>query len=546
MMPRCPPKDYQDRCKAVELDQQGLTRREIAATLQRPERWVYRTLSHYEAEIGLESLRDRSSRPQHSPQRTPAEIEQVICELKQAHPVWGRRQICKQLRWRWREDPARLGWVSEGRVRCVLARHPELIPPVPPEERAPPRQIDYLDCNLLWGADIHQTRLPDGSIWETLHWLDLYSRYELGQVTAARLSEDMVISSFLAVAKSYGLPLILKSDRDKLFHDANSALPSRLTRLLTALGVYHLLIPKKQPWWNGVVERYIRTCREEVHLPSQGEATLLNQSMEEARRFYNQERCHSGCNDQPPVTCYQPSPRRVPQDFALEQVPITFRPTVVTRKVYSSGRVSLAGHSFYFSQRYAAQTITVTVAGWSAVGQAQDGWQRHWDLRPAAEQPPAEPLPPPTPKPLTRKVNRRGCICLKGYHYYVGMAWAGLTLPIQRQGDSWQVSLPDGSAKHLPQRHLFPQSRHQPGAEKAKTPRPEPPEPTAFQTRRVTKTGQISFHHHLYYVGSAHQGETVYVAPTPEALGVYSTDYAWIKSCPWKTAAQPDKPLCPT
>jgi hypothetical protein len=319
-----------------------------------------------------------------------------------------------------------------------------------------------------------------------------------------------------------------------------------LTRLLTALGVCHLFIPKKQPWWNGVVERYIRTCREEVHLPSQGGVVLMNQAMEEERRFYNQERCHSCGNDQPPVTSYQPSQRGVPQDFALDQVPITFRPTVVTRKVQSGGRVSLAGHSFYFSQRYAGQIITVTVDGWSAVGQAQDGWQRNWDLRPAAEQPPTKPLPPPTPKPLTRKVNQRGCIYLKGFLYYVGIAWAGLTLPVERQGDSWQVSFPDGSGKTFPQRHLFPRPRHQSRAEKTKTPPSQPPEPEALQTRRVTKTGQVSFHHRLYYVGIAHQGETIYVAPTPEGLGVYTTDYAWIKSCPWKTAEHPDKPLCPT
>jgi hypothetical protein len=35
--------------------------------------------------------------------------------------------------------------------------------------------MDYLECNLLWAADIHQTKLEDGSVWETVHWIDLHS-----------------------------------------------------------------------------------------------------------------------------------------------------------------------------------------------------------------------------------------------------------------------------------------------------------------------------------------------------------------------------------
>ncbi len=89
----------------------------------------------------------------------------------------------------------------------MLARHPDLVPPAPPKDRLPSRQIGYLECNLLlWAADVHQTKLEDGSIWETLHWLDLHSSYELSQVTASRLTEASALHSFLQVAKKHGLP----------------------------------------------------------------------------------------------------------------------------------------------------------------------------------------------------------------------------------------------------------------------------------------------------------------------------------------------------
>ena len=86
-MPRHPARDYADRCCAVDLRQQGLRQGEIAQALQRPVRWVRRTFARQEAQVGLAGLRDRSSRPQRSPGRTPVEIERAICDLKQAHPA---------------------------------------------------------------------------------------------------------------------------------------------------------------------------------------------------------------------------------------------------------------------------------------------------------------------------------------------------------------------------------------------------------------------------------------------------------------------------
>jgi hypothetical protein len=85
-MPRCPACDYADRCIAVDLEQKGLSRQEIAQAVQRPERWVRRTLARYNPALGLHSLADEPSRPRCSPQHTPAPLEQAICDLKKRLP----------------------------------------------------------------------------------------------------------------------------------------------------------------------------------------------------------------------------------------------------------------------------------------------------------------------------------------------------------------------------------------------------------------------------------------------------------------------------
>lgn len=533
-MPRCPPKDFANRCEAIKLWEKGLRPGQIAQALKRPPHWVSRTLKRYDPQMGLESLRDKSSRPRHSPNQTPAEVEKVICQMKQEYPHWGRRQIAKQLRWQWRDKPEVRDWVSESRVRCVLARHPELKPPPPQKPSSPPRQIDYLQCNLLWAADVQQTSLPDGQIMETIRWLDLHSRFELGCFSAPRLTMKQAVSSFLAVAQQYGLPLLVKTDRDKIFYDATSGLPSFFSQVLRTLAVEHIPIPPQQPWWNGVVERRIGTARQEIQPDPPSSPEQLEAALEEENLFYNHQRCHSRCHDAPPATIYQPSERKVSEDFSLGKVPPTCEPVVVRRKVQTSGRVSLAGRSYYFARRYAGQEITITVEEWQAQARAADGWQRTWDLHPQAHQ---EHVPEPArePTPLTRRVSRRGCISIDKRLYYIGVAWQGCRVTLRREGEYWITDLPDGSTKTLPDKSLLPPPERQ--SRQAK-PRPKAPDSLSpkgiLHPRRVTKTGQIAFHNRLYYVGVAHARETVYVTPSQQGLVVYNAEQAWLTTCPWR------------
>jgi hypothetical protein len=543
-MPRCPAKDYADRCKVIELTQSMLTHQVIAETLHRPERWVRRTLARYDAQAGLVSLKDHSSRPHASPNRTAPDVEQAICDMKRAHPEWGRRQIAKQLRWLWRDQPARCKGITVARVRCVLKRHREFAPPAPPQP-PPPRQIEYLACNLLWAADCHQTRLEDGSTWDTLQWIDLHSRFALGQVSAAALTEEAVVQSFLQVAGRYGLPFLIKTDRGGLFYEPTSGLPTLFERVTAALSVVHLPIGPRQPWWNGVIERRIETCQQEVHLPAQGDADAVNQAMEAERSFYNNERCHSRCADQPPATTYHASQRTLPPGFAVDQVPLTLQPRVITRHVQAGGRVSVAGHSYHFSRSHAGQVITVTVDAWTATAQAADGVQQTWDLHPLT---PGQPRVLPAvsiPQPLTRKVDRRGCLHISHRLYYVGIAWATRTLTLQPQESSWTVEFPDGSTKVIPNPHLLPMPGQKPSAPRAQTPPSQRPG-TLFHPRRVTRTGQVAFNNRLYYAGIALSGQTVKVIPVTEGLAVYNADNAWITTCPWRADVKADEPLCPT
>ncbi len=68
---------------------------------------------------------------------------------------------------------------------------------------------------------------------------------------------------------------------------------------------------------------------------------------------------------------------------------------------------------------------------------------------------------------------------------------------------------------------------------------------TNLLTRRANQNGQVASHNRLCFVGIVHKGQTLTVVPTDAGLEVYTTQQAWITTCPWKEPRQPDKPPCP-
>ena len=53
---------------------------------------VHTWLVRYREE-GIAGLEDRSHQVHHHPWRIPAEVEELICELRRAHPKWGPRRL---------------------------------------------------------------------------------------------------------------------------------------------------------------------------------------------------------------------------------------------------------------------------------------------------------------------------------------------------------------------------------------------------------------------------------------------------------------------
>jgi transposase len=99
------------------FDQQGTNRRELCRRFGISPTIGYRLAKRYREE-GEAGLSDRSRRPHHSPERTPAALEAEVLALRDEHPVWGGRKLRRRL-----QDLSHRPLPSVSTITAILHRH---------------------------------------------------------------------------------------------------------------------------------------------------------------------------------------------------------------------------------------------------------------------------------------------------------------------------------------------------------------------------------------------------------------------------------------
>ena len=306
----------------VERYQQGWKKAHIAAAMGVSRKCVATWIDRFEDQ-GEVGLHDRSSRPHHTPTRTPAAIEQQIVDLRvlqRRGPDW---------------IGAELG-VCPRTVSRVLARnglpHLALLDPITGEvirsskttavryERDRPGELVHMDVKKLG-------RIPDGGGWRVhgreagmganrnrkngtgfdyVHSLvDDHSRLAYSEVLTDE--KGATCAAFLDRALGYfaahGITQV-----ERLMTDNAWAYRYSLRDLCTAAGIKQVFIRPHCPWQNGKVERLNRTLLSEwayrqVFLTNDDRTAALAPWLE----HYNTARRHSALAGLPPVSRLLPT-----------------------------------------------------------------------------------------------------------------------------------------------------------------------------------------------------------------------------------------------
>lgn len=281
-------------------------------------KWVDRYLR-----MGPAGLEDRSRRPHHAHNSTPPNIVEAILESRRKHPSWGGKKLLALIR-RGHPDwslPAkttaceilkRHGMVLKQRRRRIIGH--------PGRPTAP-----MYAPNDLWCADFKgQFKTGDGAYCYPLTVTDARSRYLLGLQALPSTCVAGAKPVFTRLFKEFGLPKRIRTDNGAPFATTTLARLSSLSAWWVRLGILPDLIEPGRPDQNGRHERMHKTLKAETTRPPAGSNAAQQRKFNPWRDEFNSVRPHEALDQETPASCYQPSPRPMPDKIPQLEYPDRF------------------------------------------------------------------------------------------------------------------------------------------------------------------------------------------------------------------------------
>jgi transposase InsO family protein len=287
---------------------------------------AYKWLARYRAGPA-QALADRPRRPHHSPQQTPAVVEQAILEVRDRFG-WGPRKIHAHL-------IAQGAALPSARTVAAVLRRPGRVGAAPPPPD-PPQRFERAAPNQLWQCDF-KGRLEVGRrrVYPFTA-LDDHSRFLL----ALRPCLDQTMATAWAALwdafGEFGLPDAVLCD-NAFGSPADAPGVSWFEARLLRLGIRPVHGRPYHPQTQGKVERLHGTLQRELWPRARRDSLDHFAADLDAWRtaVYNPVRPHEALGDVPPLARWRPSDRRRPAQLPAVEYP----PGSVLRKVSTVGDV---------------------------------------------------------------------------------------------------------------------------------------------------------------------------------------------------------------
>jgi putative transposase len=292
-------------------------------------KWIDRYLKQ-----GPQGLRDRSRRPENSPNSTAPELVHALLEARRRHPHWGAKKLLKILRGKHPRWP----WPQRSTVCEILKRHG--LVPKKRRRRAighPGKPTTIVTApNDLWCADYKgQFKTGDGRYCYPLTVTDDFSRYLLGCQALLDTSVNGAKPVFTRLFREFGLPHRIRTDNGVPFATNTLARLSRLSAWWVRLGVMPEFIEPGKPQQNGHHERMHKTLKAEATRPARASCLAQQRRFNTFRAEFNDERPHEALDMETPDSLYERSIREMPARLPPLDYPARFE----TRYVSANGGI---------------------------------------------------------------------------------------------------------------------------------------------------------------------------------------------------------------
>ncbi len=221
--------------------------------------------------------------------------------------------------------------------------------------------------NDLWCADFKgEFKTGDGIYCYPLTVTDEHSRFLLG---CQALRSTKVVEAkpvFTRLFKEYGLPKRIRTDNGVPFATNTLARLSRLSAWWVRLGVLPEFIEPGKPQQNARHERMHRTLKAETTRPPAGSSRAQQRKFNRFREEFNLERPHEALDMQMPASCYERSPREMPNRLPPLEYPDRFE----VRYVSANGGIRWKKHAW-------VNVSTVCIGEYVGLEEIDDGL---WDV----------------------------------------------------------------------------------------------------------------------------------------------------------------------
>lgn len=309
----------------------------------------YKWLERYAA-AGAAGLAERSRKPQHSPNRTPEEMEKIVVELRQQHRAWSGRKLRQ-----WLLDQGTTSVPSASTITSILRRH-HLLEPGESEKHQAWLRFEHPEPNALWQMDFKgEFNLLTGGKCFPLNVLDDHARFSLCLHACSSVRTESTQAVMIEVFRRYGLPRCISCDNGPPWGIQNSRY-TKFSVWLLRLGIWVSHSRPHHPQTQGKAERFHRTLKAEVLRYLEPKDLLFcQQAFTEWRYIYNHERPHEALGMKVPAQRYQPSPRPYP-----EQLPaLEYGPGDLVQRVRGRGHIKYKGKELYLSEAFAGQDVAL-------------------------------------------------------------------------------------------------------------------------------------------------------------------------------------------
>ncbi len=383
-------KEYEKRCRAIQLYNEGIGFNKILQLLQRGKRWLSKWLHRYK-EQGLKGLQDKSRAPKRIWRKTPEHrVKKILSIREELESHRTRRSTfsgigAEVIHWELKQRKV-CNVPSIPTIANILSRHGKT-KRNKPKRNSNNQPYPYIKAEKM--GDLHQTDLvgprylrgPKGvTRFYSFHTVDVaghtaYTSQSTDKQTISLCRHLVETWRFMGIAR-------VSQVDNEMSATGGGRYPhsiSQLVRLHLLLGIHLVFIPQGEPGRNASVESFNQLWQERV-IRRHNCPNLVSLKRTSARfmQYYHYEKPHRSLTQKEHDTRFPgllkehlwKSFRHIPKGFNLEKyrdpnghlsLPIAKGRFSFIRKVDSHGRIEVNGATYFIRKKLEGQYVVATI-----------------------------------------------------------------------------------------------------------------------------------------------------------------------------------------